>query len=412
MNIEKHMQMNEMNTKGNVFYIPQIELFLVVGLLFSLPFHGITTVQEILYFSLLITFIIHHIFIHKNIYSMLSFPDKRLNILMILSFCWGYISLLNALDPYYSFQELSIKMSRQYFLYFITFFIVRELPMEKVKWVLFSIVTATLIMSVAACFQFYQNPVFVSNRVHGFTGAFYRLATFLVLSLPILAVLIFLSHGWVKRLFVIIITLGLFALFFTFTRAAWIAVVVEAIVLIVIFLKKYRKALLILILTTSIIIIALSKHSILPQKVIVHGTEKPRIEALHLSLELISENPFAGIGYGKQTFAKYYPEVFEVRHAHNIFLNVAIEMGLIGLIFFIGMLIVIIQSFVSSMKKETILERKLMLGGIFASVLGFLSLNLFDYMYHGWPGEMFWIFVGIGYALIKSKSNNNFRTGD
>jgi hypothetical protein len=41
-----------------------------------------------------------------------------------------------------------------------------------------------------------------------------------------------------------------------------------------------------------------------------------------------------------------------------------------------------------------------MLSGIFASCAGFLFLNMFDYMYHGWPGQMFWMTIGMGHALM------------
>jgi hypothetical protein len=42
------------------------------------------------------------------------------------------------------------------------------------------------------------------------------------------------------------------------------------------------------------------------------------------------------------------------------------------------------------------------IAGIFAAIIGFLTLNLFDYMYIGWPGQMFWMLVGTGHAFIKS----------
>jgi len=53
-----------------------------------------------------------------------------------------------------------------------------------------------------------------------------------------------------------------------------------------------------------------------------------------------------------------------------------------------------------AIKSEPVFDRKLILSGIFAALAGFLTLNSFDYMYHGWPGQMFWMLIGIGYALI------------
>ena len=102
-----------------------------------------------------------------------------------------------------------------------------------------------------------------------------------------------------------------------------------------------------------------------------------------------------------------------MKHAHNIFLNTAVETGLIGLLILGAMLAVLGRSFIKAIHDKTLLNRKLLISGIYASLIGFLSLNLFDYMYHGWPGQMAWILIGIGYALSQKnyslKNNNKFQ---
>ena len=396
-----------MNKSTATSYCRKIEILSIAGLLFILPFEGTNTIQEILFFSLISAFLVKNISEYKNISSTLSLPSKTLTALIIISFLWGVIALINAVDPAYSFHEIVTKMSKQFILYFLSFFIVREIPFERIKWLLFPIVFSTLIMSIYACYQFYQLPVFFENRVSGFTGAFYRLCTFLILSIPLIAVLAFTLHGWIKRILFITVFISLIAVFFTFTRAAWIAVIVESSILIIILLKKYRKFILSLIIAISLIVIGLSYKSVIPNWLIVHGSEKPRIEALKLSAEIIRKNPITGIGYGKRSFSKYYPNIEEVKHTHNVFLNTAIELGVTGLIIFMAMLVLISKDFLVSLKKERLFDRKLILGGIFALFIGFLSMNLFDYMYHGWPGQMLWMLIGIGYALMNPASGTN-----
>jgi len=191
------------------------------------------------------------------------------------------------------------------------------------------------------------------------------------------------------------------ALFFTFTRGAWIAVTVEIVVLAGIFFKKYRRLFISLVITSSLVVAGLSYQSVIPGQVIMHGSEKPRLEAIRLSSDIIRKYPFTGIGYGKETFSKYYPDTY-VKHAHNIFLNTAVETGVIGLLIFTAIMAIIIRSFLRAIRDETALQRKLLISGIFTSFIGFLSLNLFDYMYHGWPGQMVWMLIGIGYAIINT----------
>jgi len=81
-------------------------------------------------------------------------------------------------------------------------------------------------------------------------------------------------------------------------------------------------------------------------------------------------------------------------------LNTAIELGITGLIIFMIIVVIIMKDFITTMRTDMPDDRKLILAGIFSSLVGFFSLNLFDYMYYGWPGQMFWMLTGIGYALM------------
>ena len=392
--------MGPVNKGTVIFYLRTIELFSLACLLFVFPFAGLTTIKEVLFFLLIGSFAAARFLERKKIGGTSS-PNIPLYILILISFAWTLIALISAIDRPYSLDEIATKLSKQYILYFLAFFVVKDMPSEKVRWLFLPLVFSAVIMSLYACYQFYQSPQFFVNRVSGFTGAFYRLSTFLVLSVPLVIILAFCFQGWLKRAFLIIIPVLFAALFFTFTRGAWIAVTVEILILASIFLKKYRGLLIALIITIFLVVAGLSYKSVIPGQVIIHGSEKPRIEALRLSCEIIRKYPFTGIGYGKETFSKYYPDAY-VKHAHNIFLNTAVETGVIGLLIFAAILVILINNFIRAIRGETVSERKLLLSGIFASLIGFLTLNLFDYMYHGWPGQMLWMIIGIGYAIINS----------
>jgi hypothetical protein len=71
---------------------------------------------------------------------------------------------------------------------------------------------------------------------------------------------------------------------------------------------------------------------------------------------------------------------------------------------------IILKTFIHALKREMLREDKLLLSGLFASITGFLILNFFDYMYHGWPGMMFWAFVGIGHAMISHSAESPIRS--
>lgn len=373
-------------------------LLSIIGLLVILPFSGFHTIRELFFFLLVALFMGTHISGREKIYHA-PFPSAYLPLLVIVSFVWAFVALVTAIDVSYSFNEIATKMSKQYLLYFITFFFVRGLSPGKVTWILLGCVLSAFIMSVFACYQFSESPQFFINRVHGFTGAFYRLSTFLVFAIPIGIVLTLASQGWMRRMLFLCVPVLFAAVFFTFTRGAWIAVAVEVSVLVFIFMKRYRIFFISLLITSGLVIAGLAYQSILPIQVILHGSEQPRIEAAKLSLEVVHRYPFTGIGYGKETFSKYYPDTY-VKHSHNIFMNTAVETGFIGLFLLIGIVWLIGKTFLRGIRDERVPGSKYLLSGLFASCAGFLVLNMFDYMYHGWPGQMFWMLIGISHALM------------
>lgn len=379
-------------------------LLAIVGLLVLLPFSGFQTIREIFFFLLVILFVGVHMWGREKIYHA-PFPDTYLPLLIIASFVWAFAALATAIDISYSFSEIATKMSKQYLLYFITFFFVRDMAPRKVMWIFIGCVLSAFVMSVFACYQFFESPLFFVNRVTGFTGAFYRLSTFLVFIIPIGITLTLSSCGWVRRLLSLCIPVLFMAVFFTFTRGAWIAVAVEVVLLVFIFLKRFRMILISVFVTVLLAIGGLAYQSVLPTQVILHGSEQPRIEAIKLSLEIAQRHPFTGIGYGKETFSKYYPDTY-VKHSHNIFVNTVVETGIVGLFLLTGMVWLIGKAFLRAIRLEMVPGRKYILAGLFASCTGFLVLNMFDYMYHGWPGQMVWMLIGISHALVEPGLRN------
>jgi putative inorganic carbon (HCO3(-)) transporter len=354
------------------------------------------------------TFILSKVLPYRSTVLKFTPVNKHLDFFIILSFIWAAVTVLYALDPHYSFNEVARKMTKHYLLYFLAFSVVNDIQPDRnfLPRFFLPLVIVTLVMSVYACYQFSQYPLFFYNRVTGFTGRFYRLATFLVISFPIITVLPFFFRGKLRILLLLPIPLSIIALFFTFTRAAWLAVVFEALLLTVLLLKKHRKSIFLGTIIISVLLSLAAYKSQSYKNLIIHGprSEGARVEGVFRSLKIIRQHPVTGIGYGKKTFSKYYPELTEPKHAHNIFLNTAVELGIPGLVIFMTIIGIILKTFIHALKRELLREDKLLFSGLFASIMGFLILNFFDYMYHGWPGMMFWAFVGIGYGMIRKSA--------
>ncbi|RMF94139.1 MAG: hypothetical protein D6734_08470 [Candidatus Schekmanbacteria bacterium] len=84
------------------------------------------------------------------------------------------------------------------------------------------------------------------------------------------------------------------------------------------------------------------------------GSINARIAALKHGLELIKENLFFGIGFGAFRFASMRVVAFgeDTSHiAHNTYLEIAVETGIINLIVFLLIIILAIRTCLSNMKK-------------------------------------------------------------
>jgi hypothetical protein len=220
-----------------------ISLALLIALL---SFHGITTLKEILFFMVLGTFLLRKVLPFRSTVLKFTPVNKHLDFFIILSLIWAAVTVLYALDPHYSFNEVARKMTKHYLLYFLAFSVVNDIQPDRniLRRFFLPLVIATLVMSVYACYQFSQYPLFFYNRVTGFTGRFYRLATFLVISIPVIFVFPFSFRGRLRGLLLLPVPVSIAALFFTSVRAAWLAVVFEALLLTILLLKKHRKSIL------------------------------------------------------------------------------------------------------------------------------------------------------------------------
>ena len=112
--------MNIVNTIKTVSASQKLGAFSLAGLLFILPFAAINTLKEVLFITGILSFLSIKMF-HHDVKALSSPNNRPLHSLIIVSFLWGFITLMNAIDPAYSLNELTFKMSRQYLLYFLSF---------------------------------------------------------------------------------------------------------------------------------------------------------------------------------------------------------------------------------------------------------------------------------------------------
>ena len=193
------------------------------------------------------------------------------------------------------------------------------------------------------------------------------------------------TNKWLKLFLFLAITLQILGLFLSFSRSAMIGWGIASI-LWIIGMRKNRNAralsfLLILLFLMYIIIFypqLKSRGGIINYNQTTRSADSERIIFQNLALKMILKYPFKGIGYANlgQRNAEFlegdYPAYYLHTAVHNIYLYIAAEVGVFGLLAFLGFLFSVFHSFFRSRPSPLKMT-------LFALFIGFLFIGGCDF---------------------------------
>ena len=127
-----------------------------------------------------------------------------------------------------------------------------------------------------------------------------------------------------------------------------------------------------------------------------------RLIVLDHVLDLIADNPLWGVGYGNLSLIM--EEIIDYRiNAHNIFLGMVLEFGLIALIFFCTVIFLSFISMNSAISSTMNRSDRLTIGCVLACLIAILFHGLFHEIYVNF---MLWFFISLGAVLPKLKGSS------
>jgi O-antigen ligase len=202
------------------------------------------------------------------------------------------------------------------------------------------------------------------------------------------------------------IGLMMVALFFTYTKSAWLSAAVVASLLIVLLVRGWRRRIPLLLAVAVLLAlvvpyplstlravapdVALAYETLLvtlqgegrveswdPDTYQGSGSIGIRLEALGAAAELTAGSPLFGVGPGgfQREFARIRPDasVPELQSAHNMLPNLAAEYGLpFALLVAIGLALTIIAAL--RMRRENVLDRRVVGSALAVALIGFLCM--------------------------------------
>ena len=218
-----------------------------------------------------------------------------------------------------------------------------------------------------------------------------------------------------KTFYFTVAVLTVTANFFTYTRSTLYAQIFAFIVYFV-FFKSRNKTREILAVAGYLVIIYLIDPQILGRSLIAvkaGSLEQADIRSViwSTSFNIFKDHPLFGIGFGNfpefyQRYLKVPSEIFG--HAHNDFLNVAVNAGILGFLAFIFMWVVFLKNLLRRYKeKKEGYPKALILGGVL-SVVAFLFASQFQCYYTAAICNMTLFFVlGLSESIARISSGDS-----
>jgi len=247
---------------------------------------------------------------------------------------------------------------------------------------------------------------------------------YLILLIPVVISLMFIKNdpkSKVAWLAVLICSCG--SLIYTWSRGAWLGFIIAMFIYLLV-MYKHTIALCILGLFSFPFMIPFLPESIVNRFTSIGNLNDTstnyRVNIWKAVVKMIEDTFITGIGVGEGAFDEIYPYyslsgIESAPHSHNLYLQITLETGLIGLIvFIIAIFFIIRQCFTAVKKVADIHNEGAMLSddykrltyltvGMICGIIAFLVMGFTDYVWYNYRVFlMFWIMCGVAVASARS----------
>lgn len=207
--------------------------------------------------------------------------------------------------------------------------------------------------------------------------------------------------------------LSIGALLMTYSRSGWVSFAIAAIV----FIFFYNKKLLPIVFVLGILCIPLLPQSIYNRLLTIGSTRDSsnmyRLYIWDAVLQMLEKHGIIGVGLGPANFRPDYltytiPKSAPASHSHMLYLEVWIEMGLIGIIGYLTYYFSTIRRSVVNLKNSSKLIRLTLISGV-ASLAGISFVCAAEYIWF-YPRVLFSFFILMGVISAAININNKENT--
>ena len=335
-----------------------------------------------------------------------GFPKIPAKTAILLWAACALLSLATAIDPGYSLGEIKneVGYGMAAYLGFITLTRTRE----DAGFFLEALILGSLVLAAFALWEYVVSDSTYWNE-RGLAGGSGSYSTYLLALLPALlwaGSALRHEHRW--SLIAGLIALQLVVAALAGQRAFWLVFGLQA--LFALYLLRARGFIAIsasrvrAIGVAAVILSVLAMVGATVKRDTVGVTQDPRLTTWPAVAARIVEHPLAGKGFGREIMKKAYPDLLSreypaVWHAHNLFLNYGMSMGIPGMIAIVLLFSALLRKFWQLSRAE---DRVVAMAGICGVLLvvGVVARNLTNDFFQRDLALLFWSVAGmlLGYA--------------
>lgn len=253
----------------------------------------------------------------------------------------------------------------------------------------------------------------IEVRVYSFFNNPNVLGEFLVMAIPLTAAVVW---GKIreehKALFGFAFLSMAACMIFTWSRGAWLGLFFACALLFVIMDRRWVFVGILGLLVLPFLLAATGNTAILERILSVGNTADSstayRVAIWQAAIKIIRDFWISGIGIGSEAFKMVYP-VYSLSgadfalHSHNLYLQVWVETGIIGIGSFIAMMVVFVKQVFSAgvMRIRRTDDSAKIVIALGAGMLGFLLQGMTDYVWYNFKMLMiFWIILALGISGV------------
>jgi O-antigen ligase/Tfp pilus assembly protein PilF len=383
-----------------------------------------------------------------------QFRSTPLNLPVLSFILICALSLLWSNNIYASLRELPLFLAGP-LLYFLTINNLND--QSQVNRILGALVIVGGLFGIYGIFQYegIDFPIWSRNigrqQVFGLFGNVNYFAEYLIVPLPLAVSLFLVSQNRRRRGLLLIAILAMGAsLIVTFTRGSYLGFGVSLIFMFVLFLihfhwrekfLKNKKKIFTVMLAVIVVIVFIFlipnplnkpdtivykiKNRISLTQLSQDSSLKRRIAIWKFTVMMIKDRPLLGSGIGTYKYntlsyqAKFfaqgenrslYPHGF-AQEAHNEYLQLGAEMGIVGLGIFIWLIITYFRYGLKSLRKIKDESKKGILIGLMGSVVAILVDSLFGFPLH-LPATVILFWLALGLTVVVGREEDNKGKGE